>query len=69
MDAIHSEVRCAHCRDVIGVYEPMVVLVDGVRVRTSRAAERGAHGPGAKRYHEACFARAAAERQHTDEIP
>jgi hypothetical protein len=33
-------VRCAHCDDVIGVYEPVVVVLDGGEVReTSRAAE------------------------------
>lgn len=34
----HEDVRCHHCDEVIGVYEPMVVLHDGVPVRTSRAA-------------------------------
>lgn len=32
--------RCAHCGDVIGVYEPLVAIVDDGLVReTSRAAE------------------------------
>jgi len=49
--------RCARCGDVIGVYEPVVVVEDGgAPHRSSYAAEpelARAHG---KRYHRACYA-------------
>jgi hypothetical protein len=48
-------IRCQRCGDVIGFYEPMVLLLgDETRV-TSRAA--GSQLPAhARRLHEACFA-------------
>lgn len=47
--------RCDHCDDVIGVYEPMVVVKsDEVRV-TSRAAEPAIVGESAERYHRSCY--------------
>jgi hypothetical protein len=48
--------RCRRCSDVIGVYEPMILLVDGRACETSRAAEpdAGAHGD---LYHRCCYAR------------
>jgi hypothetical protein len=49
--------RCISCHDVIGVYEPMVVVDHaGVR-RTSRAAEPGGQQAGEARYHGACYER------------
>lgn len=48
--------RCRHCRDVIGVYEPMVVLLEHQPVRTSRttvAAEQLAAEPC---FHASCYA-------------
>ena len=47
---------CRHCRDVIGAYEPMVVLLDGETLLTSRAASDGTVPHDARRYHETCFA-------------
>jgi hypothetical protein len=47
--------RCAHCGDVIGMYEPLVVIEDGAARQTSCAAEppllAGAHGDC---YHRDC---------------
>jgi hypothetical protein len=56
--AAHSResATCRHCRDVIGVYEPMVVLLDGEAVLTSRAVADRDVPHDARRYHEACFA-------------
>jgi len=46
---------CDRCGDVIGIYEPTVV-VDGEPRETSRAAEPDlAERPG-ERYHRACYA-------------
>jgi hypothetical protein len=48
-------VTCRHCGDVIGVYEPMVLLHDGEALLTSRAAVDEALVHDAPRYHESCF--------------
>jgi hypothetical protein len=42
---------------VIGVYEPMVLVVDGEVHQTSRAAIKDDPvGEGARRYHRECYA-------------
>jgi hypothetical protein len=51
----HAHVTCLRCGEVIGVYEPMVVLLDGEAVLTSPAAARGKIPPEARRYHQPCF--------------
>src|SRR5271167_3136598 len=48
--------RCWHCEDVIGVYEPMIVLEDGRPRSTSRAAERDGASLVRECYHPACYA-------------
>jgi hypothetical protein len=58
----HEEpLRCARCGDVIGIYEPLV-LVEGLGQRlTSRAAEPEVmHTPG-DFFHGACHTAAHAE--------
>lgn len=50
--------RCRHCGDVIGTYEPMIVLVDGQPRRTAIAA--GAHSlalDDRQCFHDACYLR------------
>jgi hypothetical protein len=56
--AAHSResAKCRHCRDVIGVYEPMIVLLDGEALLTSRAVADRNIPHDAHRYHETCFA-------------
>jgi hypothetical protein len=49
---------CEVCGDVIGAYEPMIVLAEAHARRTSRAAERAAGGPVGSCFHDSCFARA-----------
>ncbi|HEX8714886.1 MAG TPA: hypothetical protein VF706_04880 [Solirubrobacteraceae bacterium] len=51
--------RCRHCGEIIGVYEPMVVIVDGEPVYGSRAASTTPHGD-ALRFHGTCFVRVRA---------
>ena len=48
-------IRCEHCGDVIGVYEPMVVVVDGRPVNGSRATI-DVEPDGPPRFHGACYA-------------
>jgi len=51
-----SALTCAHCGDVIGVYEPLLLTGDGkVRV-TSLAAERDVVLARNVHYHRACYA-------------
>ena len=47
--------KCDHCADVIGVYEPLI-LVCGDEVReTSRAADPKLHAQPGERYHRTCY--------------
>jgi len=46
---------CDRCGDIIGIYEPTVV-VDGEPRETSRAAEPDLAARPGERYHRACFA-------------
>jgi hypothetical protein len=48
-------VLCDHCADVIGVYEPAVVIIRGEMRETSRAVEPDLGEKSAKRYHRACY--------------
>jgi hypothetical protein len=47
-----APLRCRYCRDVIGTYEPMIVLTDGQKREASPARE--SH-PAGDCYHRACF--------------
>jgi hypothetical protein len=55
--------RCHQCRDVIGVYEPMIVLADGQARNTSRAAEPDDREPVGECYHRACFTQVHGEHE------
>ena len=46
--------RCEWCGDVIGVYEPLVHVIDGEARRTSRAAEPGIIAEAGLFYHGKC---------------
>lgn len=50
-----EKLRCAHCGDVIGAYEPLVVLHDGRACDTSKA-EMDDGGRLGECYHRACYA-------------
>ena len=51
----HRLPRCAHCGDVIGVYEPMVMLTGSEALHTSYAAQPDL-SPHSDYYHGACHA-------------
>ena len=52
---VHAALLCARCGQVIGVYEPLVHVIDGVAHKTSRAAEpQLAQGRADAFYHLAC---------------
>ena len=53
-----ESLRCRHCGEVIGVYEPLVRLVDGRAYESSRALEPDLLGPTrGEHYHRACYER------------
>jgi hypothetical protein len=49
-----EKLRCAHCGDVIGAYERLVVLHDG-RARDISKAEIDAEDPLGGCYHRICY--------------
>ncbi|HME03914.1 MAG TPA: hypothetical protein VKG38_12910 [Solirubrobacteraceae bacterium] len=58
-----TPLRCHHCDDVIGMYEPMVVLCDGQARDSSRSVEPDGGGLGSECYHRDCFVRVHGERR------
>jgi len=56
-DRPQSRLRCAHCGDVIGVYEPMVAMIDGVAHVTSKAMAGAEDRMLGDCYHSGCFER------------
>lgn len=65
--------RCAYCGEIVGVYEPMVVLLPSGSRATSRAAEVELTDVPEASFHEACFERArgapAQESRSEDAAP
>lgn len=47
--------HCVHCGDVIGAYEPMILVVDGKPRKTSASAEQDRDLHPGERYHAACY--------------
>ena len=61
-----GRLRCQQCSDVIGVYEPLVVVgAEGSRT-TSLAAEPGQFPVGSACFHAACHERMSDERTSAD---
>jgi hypothetical protein len=50
---------CDECGDVIGVYEPLVLVGEDGALETSRAARPDA-GASGEHYHRACYAKRGA---------
>lgn len=46
---------CDYCAEVIGVYEPLVVVIDGEARETSRAAEPSVGAEPCELYHRTCY--------------
>jgi hypothetical protein len=58
--AFPAPLRCRQCRDVIGVYEPLVVVGLGGSRITSVAAEPGPFPVDSACFHAACHERMSA---------
>jgi len=52
---VTEPLRCVHCGDVIGVYEPLIALAHGRARETSVAAEAVPADSQAECYHRACY--------------
>jgi len=52
---VNDPLRCAHCGDVIGVYEPLIALAAGRARETSLAVEAVRENCTADCYHRACY--------------
>jgi hypothetical protein len=50
-----DRLRCHYCRNVIGIYEPMITFIDGLALETSRTAEPDAGNRDTECYHKACY--------------
>ena len=59
-----SKVICQHCEKVIGVYEPLIVVVGGQARETSRAADPTLPLDCAEHYHRDCYL----ERSETSSV-
>ncbi|MCW3032069.1 MAG: hypothetical protein QOK19_2394 [Solirubrobacteraceae bacterium] len=51
-----ESMKCRGCGDVIGYYEPLVLLVEGHARATSAAAEPQVADTAGERFHRACYA-------------
>jgi hypothetical protein len=47
--------RCTHCGDVIGVYEPLIAISDGRAYETSLAAGTPGAGHRTDCFHRTCY--------------
>jgi hypothetical protein len=64
--AMSDTLRCRHCGEVIGVYEPLITLVEGRPWETSRLADPLAGALGGTCYHRACFEHRREEHEGAD---
>ena len=55
MSPASSRLRCAHCQDILGAYEPLVVRTAEGIAETSFAAEPDLDVSAATLFHVACF--------------
>ena len=54
-ERIPQRPHCAQCGDVIGAYEPMILVEDGKPRRSAVSAERDEGAQTVERYHAACY--------------
>jgi hypothetical protein len=55
MQEVYRLLRCHRCGDQIGVYEPLLTLVNGRAYETSRIADPQAAASFSECYHRECF--------------
>ena len=47
--------KCDHCDGVIGIYEPLIISIDGEPYQTSLAAEPDLIAEHRVHYHRSCY--------------
>jgi hypothetical protein len=52
---VSEPLRCVHCGEVIGVYEPLIALARGRARETSVAAEAVSADSNADCFHRTCY--------------
>jgi hypothetical protein len=52
---MRDELRCRHCGDLIGVYEPLIMLADGRAQETSRLAHPHPLSAAELCFHRGCY--------------
>ncbi len=57
--------RCRSCGEVIGVYEPLIVIEEDEPRETSRAREPHSGADGSECFHGSCYLSA----RHDDDLP
>ncbi|MFL5861755.1 MAG: hypothetical protein ACJ780_13395 [Solirubrobacteraceae bacterium] len=60
VDPVFPRLRCRHCDDVIGAYEPMVVETHRGPLQTSLAADPALYETERPCFHWVCYAQPAA---------
>ena len=55
--AVSKDAHCLHCGQVIGVYEPLIRLVEGRAQETSRVLDPQVAEAEGHCYHRACYER------------
>jgi hypothetical protein len=61
VEPVLPRLRCLHCAEVIGAYEPMVLTTPDGPQQTSLASEPGLYGSEAPCFHRACYAEAGGD--------
>ncbi len=57
---MRDELRCRHCGDLIGVYEPLIRMAEGGPDETSRAAHPNPGAAGVECFHASCYRKSTA---------
>jgi hypothetical protein len=60
VDPVLPRLRCRHCEDVIGAYEPMVIITHHGPLETSLAADPALYETEHPCFHRVCYAQANA---------
>jgi hypothetical protein len=63
---MNEALRCQTCGEVIGFYEPMIVLTDNGAHETSRAAHPSLQSSDGEHYHGSCYLLQHGEDQASD---
>jgi hypothetical protein len=63
---MREALHCGDCGELIGVYEPVIVVSSGAARETSHAAEPTLRPGEGQHFHQACYLAAVALRDRAD---